>query len=247
MQDHHHHQPPQGPANPFNSSSGGGELFGHDLHKFDPRHTTAVRNSSPSSSSRRGATQQQGRPHRQSPPSSLPGRQQAPSPSSQGRWDSSVGSLDGVVQEHDYEPLGPHHQRQLLNSRRSRSERHLGRHLYEPERGEPRRRSIPPRPNSVHREGYGGPRGGGRSEARAAFQRKRSQSLGDRMSQAVCHPSPAPNVESLLLYHVSRPEPRGGCVGGRGSAPVAGVWHVFSRREKSRGRSEPCVQNRVIK
>ena len=128
------------------------------------------------------------------------------------------------LEEHDYEHLDPRlrrfssvggggsHNSGGDRSWRSKSDHHLDRAAFDRDR----RRSIPPRrPDSAPREGYGGrPRGGGRSETRAeqGFHKKRSQSLGDRMALAVCHPQPSPQAQAgnnLLLYHVSKPEPRG--------------------------------------
>lgn len=142
------------------------------------------------------------RPPRQNPPGSLPRRRRVSSSPSRHRVPSSNGSHAGDFEQHQYEPPGALY--------RSSSDQRLDSLHRDPER-ECVRRSNPPRPASLGRPPCTRSRSSARSDDLRApgGLRKRSQSLGDRMALAVANPREPPPPSSLLLYHVSRPEPRG--------------------------------------
>ena len=154
-------------------------------------------------------TRASARPPRQSPPSSLPRRRRVSSSPCRSRYteqtpppasSSGSGHAPPWVEQLQYAPPA------RAEPRRSYTDNYA----LDPERDH--RPSNPPRPQSLGRPGSTRSRSGARSGVRSLPLSKRSQSLGDRMASAVANPREPPRPESLLLYHVSKPEPRGVCV-----------------------------------
>lgn len=185
---------------PFNSAGTSRDLAGLDINKGDPRYGSPRRNRHP----------------RQSPPARLPRSRQLPSEPSRrlyGSAGSNAGSNAGLEQ-HQYEQHQYEVPEKLLRSRRSVSD-----HRLDPEQDP--RPSNPSRPVSLGRPRSTRSRSDKRSQS--ARELKRSQSLGDRMAQAVSNPREPTPPSNLLLYHVSKPEPRG-----RSTSELVVVWQ---RRE----------------
>eukprot|EP00752_Nemacystus_decipiens_P008082 g7223.t1 len=152
------------------------------------------------------------RPPRQSPPSTLPRRRRVScSPSRQRHIvheqtppPGSSGHVPWIEQFQYAPPAEP-----ISRPRRSYSDQRLD--TRNPDHEREHRSSGRPRPLSLGRQEDSTPsraRSSGRSGQRSTPYKKRSQSLGDRMALAVVNKREPPPPSSLMLYHVSRPEPR---------------------------------------
>lgn len=198
MQHHHQDQHEQGQGQPttfpFNSAPGPADLASlQDTTRVDPRF---------------GSPRARERPPRQSPPASVPRRRRvSSSPIRQqhrrlySEQTPPPSEHDSLVEQHQYEP------EPLPRTQRSVSEQHLDARVDGLERDH--WQGNPPRPSSLGRPRSTRERSGARSDLQARGLKKRSQSLGDRMALAIANPREPPPPSSLLLYHVSRPEPRG--------------------------------------
>lgn len=188
MQHHLEHQQQQ----PFAYNTAPGSLSA-DLARLET--STSQEHQHQRYSSPRSQT----RPPRPTTPSSSPSRRHYTE-----HTPSSNGSHPG--EQHVYEPelLSRPIRRSSSDQRIDTRDRDRDR---EPERDH--RPSNPPRPRSLSRR-RSSTRSGARSDGRSSTGlKKRSQSLGDRMALAVANPREPPPPSSLMLYHVSKPEPRG--------------------------------------